>query len=183
MKTALMRRNNAEKGQSLVEMTVGMVILVMLLSGLLDLGRIFYIYVALEDAAGEAALYLSIDPYCQDDNDWRDPTPANINGDECRCANPNNAKYRAERAPGADVIDWSLITYTPTVPLRNVDGELEPIVTPGGQVSVELSYPVSLLSPFIPSFTGVNPIMLRSTATQTIIRYWKSEPDMACATS
>lgn len=159
-----------------------MVIMVMLLSGLLDLGRLFYIYVALEDAAGEAALYLSIDPYCREPEDWRDPTPASINGDECQCVNPNNARYRAEHAPGADVIDWSLITYKPTVPLRyNDDGDLEPIVSPGGQVSVELTYPIALLTPIIPRFTGLNPITLRSTATQTIIRYWKSEPDMACA--
>ncbi len=176
------RQRNAEKGQSLVEMAVGMVILVMLLSGLLDLGRIFYIYVALEDAAGEAALYLSIDPYCRDSGDIRDPTPSNINGDECRCADPNNAHFRAQRAPGADIIDWSLVNYAPTVPGRYVDGDFEPLVTPGGQVTVELTYPVGLLTPIMPRFYGVNPIVLKSTATQTIIRYWKSEPDMACAT-
>ncbi len=45
-----------ERGQSMVEMALGFVLLLIVLSGLLDVGRAFYIYVALEDAAGEAAL-------------------------------------------------------------------------------------------------------------------------------
>jgi Flp pilus assembly protein TadG len=178
---------NAEKGQSLVEMAVGMVVLIMLLSGLLDLGRLYYIYVALEDAAGEAVLYLSIDPYCRDEDDKRGPTPSDISTDErCECVNPNNARYRAEHAPGADIIDWSRIDaeerFKTIVPGRYTDdGDFEPLVTPGGEVTVELSYPVALLTPIVPQFTGLNPIILRSSASQTIIRYWKSEPDMACA--
>jgi len=178
------RQRRAERGQSLVEFAVGSVILILLMSGLLDLGRLWYIYVALEDAAGEAALYLSVDPYCRTEDDWRDPTPSDIgpSPEACKCLNPNNGRYRAEHAPGADILDWSQITYNPIVPLiPNADGDLVPLVTPGGVVEVELTYPVHLLTPIIPRFTGINPIILRSHATQTIIRYWKSESDMACA--
>ncbi len=46
-----------ERGQSLVEMTVIVVVLIILLGGLADLGRSFIILAAVENAAGEGALY------------------------------------------------------------------------------------------------------------------------------
>lgn len=51
-----------EKGQSLVEFAVGMVILVILLAGIVDGGRALFTYMALREAAQEGALYASIDP-------------------------------------------------------------------------------------------------------------------------
>src|SRR5882757_3411261 len=84
-----------QRGQSLVEMSIGFVVLLIILSGLLDIGRAYFIYIAMEDAAGEAALYLSIDPECKttaDTNLLHDP-PIN-------CADPNNADYRARNAGG-----------------------------------------------------------------------------------
>jgi hypothetical protein len=53
-----------EKGQSFVEMAFGMVVLVLLLGGLIDLGRGFLILVAVENAAGEGALYGATHPEC-----------------------------------------------------------------------------------------------------------------------
>jgi len=162
------RPRKAEKGQSLVEMALGMVILIMLLSGLLDLGRIWYIYVALEDAAGEAALYLSLDPFCLDETDERPTLDPALKF----CTDPNNAEYRARNAVGQDVLDWSLVQEKVTVPLDLLGN---PVVDVGEQVSVELTYPVQLLTPIIPQFVGFNPLVLKSHATQTIIREWKDD--------
>lgn len=159
-----MKRNIAEKGQSLVELAIGFVVITMLLSGLLDLGRVWYVYVALEDAAGEAALYLSLDPFCLIEGD---PRP-----DGSFCTNPNNATYRAQYAVGQDVLDWDLVDIDVTVPL-DVNGA--PIVTVGEQVRVDLAYPIRMLTPIIPQFVGFNPLVLRTTATQTIIREWKDD--------
>jgi len=47
-------RNCQEKGQSLVEFAFGLVILMILISGIVDLGRAFFTYMALNDAAQEA---------------------------------------------------------------------------------------------------------------------------------
>jgi len=52
------RWQQAERGQSLVEMSIGFIILTLIVMGILDLGRVYFLNLALEDAAGEAALYL-----------------------------------------------------------------------------------------------------------------------------
>jgi hypothetical protein len=56
-----------ERGQSLVEMTVIVVILIIVLGGLADLGRSFIILAAVENAAGEGALYGATHPDCLSD--------------------------------------------------------------------------------------------------------------------
>jgi Flp pilus assembly protein TadG len=50
------------KGQSLVEVALVLPVLLMLMLGLLDLGRAYYAMVSLRDAADEGAMYASIDP-------------------------------------------------------------------------------------------------------------------------
>ena len=54
----------AERGQSLVEMSLMLVILLTILSGVIDLGRGFFSYIAIQNAAGEGALYAAINPRC-----------------------------------------------------------------------------------------------------------------------
>ena len=61
-KIASIHSQRLESGQSLVEVAFGMVILLVLLAGVLDLGRMYFTFVALEDSVGEAALYLAINP-------------------------------------------------------------------------------------------------------------------------
>ena len=51
-----------ERGQSLLEMALLLPILLIVLMGLLDLGRVYYIAVTLEDIAGEGAVYAAIHP-------------------------------------------------------------------------------------------------------------------------
>ncbi len=51
-----------ERGQSLVEFSISMMVVLLLLSGVLDIGRAFYSYLALRDAAQEGASYGSIAP-------------------------------------------------------------------------------------------------------------------------
>lgn len=51
-----------ERGQSLAELALTLVIVLTLLAGLVDLGRMFFIYMALRDAAQEGAVFGSLDP-------------------------------------------------------------------------------------------------------------------------
>jgi hypothetical protein len=54
-----------EKGQSLVELALSLVFLLIMLAGVVDLGRAMYEYLAMRDAAQEGAGYGSIFPnYC-----------------------------------------------------------------------------------------------------------------------
>src|SRR5574341_1021254 len=88
---------HASRGQSLAELTVSSVFLITLLSGLLDLGRLFFTFVALEDAAGEGTLYLAFNPQCRFSTD---------DGGGTRCDAPNNADYRI-RHSGGGLVDWA----------------------------------------------------------------------------
>jgi len=46
-----------ERGQSMVELALALPLIILLLMGLIDFGRAFYIVVALNDAASEGAVY------------------------------------------------------------------------------------------------------------------------------
>ena len=52
----------SSRGQSLVEFGIGISILLILLSGILDLGRAYFTLLALQDAAAEGAVYGSTTP-------------------------------------------------------------------------------------------------------------------------
>src|SRR4030042_6437461 len=59
------RHGRGERGQSLTERALGIIIIMVLLAGTIDFGRLYFTYLSLQSAAGEGAAYGSIDPY-----DW-----------------------------------------------------------------------------------------------------------------
>jgi hypothetical protein len=73
-----------EKGQSLVEFALSLPILILVLSGLIDIGRVYVAYIFLEEAAAEAALYISLNPSCVQEG--------SLPG---ICDDPNNGLWRA----------------------------------------------------------------------------------------
>jgi Flp pilus assembly protein TadG len=52
----------SERGQSLTELAVSLTLLLILVAGVVDIGRAFFTYIALRDAAQEGALYGSYEP-------------------------------------------------------------------------------------------------------------------------
>ena len=98
-----------ELGQSLVEMAVMMVVLLLIMGGVLDLGRMYFTYLALQNAAGEGAAYGAINPQWVDSSDNADP---------------NNITYRVQSESTGNLIDWSTTTVAVNVP--NIAGG-EPI--------------------------------------------------------
>jgi hypothetical protein len=56
------KSNKKEQGQSIVELALSITILMVLLAGTIDLGRAFFTWLALRDAAQEGASYGSIYP-------------------------------------------------------------------------------------------------------------------------
>lgn len=54
--------NPQERGQSLTELALTLTILLTLLAGVLDIGRAYFLFLALRDAAAEGAAYGSFDP-------------------------------------------------------------------------------------------------------------------------
>jgi hypothetical protein len=64
----MMATQRRQRGQSLVELALALPILLLLLGGVIDLGRGFLILVAVENAAGEGALYGAVHPECLADD-------------------------------------------------------------------------------------------------------------------
>ncbi len=55
-------RKRSEKGQSLVELAVGLLLIVLILAGIIDIGRILFYYITMRDAAQEGAVYGAVYP-------------------------------------------------------------------------------------------------------------------------
>jgi Flp pilus assembly protein TadG len=70
-KTRRIRNKNSEQGQSLTELALTMSFLLILLVGIVDIGRGFFTYMALRDAAQEGALYGSTSPTSTSDIETR----------------------------------------------------------------------------------------------------------------
>ncbi len=139
------KRPRAERGQSLVEFALMITLLVWLLAGILDLGRAYFTFLALRDAAGEGAYYGSIHPT------WH--TSAN-SGD------PNNIEYRVKNsAPSGGLVDWS----TTTVAVNAPD------TSPGNPIQVTATYSYTLLTPFIGAIVGSQTLPLGASAEAEIL--------------
>jgi hypothetical protein len=163
-----------ERGQSLVELTLGFMILVILLSGLLDLGRVYFTFLALEDGAGEAALYAAIDPDCV----CKDGTPPGFGdtvtdhsctpgaGGNGVCDNPKNADFRA-RDSGSLLVDWT----SPTIVFNcvGVCSTLDGAVSLGDTIDVDITYDFELVTPIMPIIAGDHILPLTAHASQSVI--------------
>jgi Flp pilus assembly protein TadG len=55
-------KKRKESGQSMVELSMSIVVLLILLAGVVDLGRVAFYYIAIRDAAQEAASYAAVFP-------------------------------------------------------------------------------------------------------------------------
>ncbi len=56
------KERKKESGQSMVELAVSIVVLLILLAGVVDLGRVAFYYITIRDSAQEAATFASIFP-------------------------------------------------------------------------------------------------------------------------
>jgi hypothetical protein len=148
-----------ERGQSLIEMTAGFLFLAVLVSGLLDLGRLYFIYIALEDSVGEGAIYLSINPRC--------PRAGGS------CTATGNAEWRVLNAagdPGSDgLLDWDLITDLDFFPQEDGNGIFVRNPGVGETVTVEVEYRYTLITPMLSDMVGDDGINLTVRAQQTVL--------------
>ncbi len=160
-----MRRNlkrKVEQGQSFVELALGFVFFLFFVMGVLDLGRLYFFYVALEDSAGEAALYLALNADCP--GPPGDPVcSAILGGCATDCANPNNAKYRASNA--SELINMSTAG-------ASLSFEFLPATTTSeDMVKVKLEYPFKLLTPVIENMVSGGTLTLKAEASQVLLDY------------
>lgn len=142
-----MKSIKSERGQSLVELSISLVILLYLLSGAVEFGMAFFQFVQLRDAAQEGALYGSMNP------------PANA-GDSAQITVIQNRAKAASQSPIKLATDSSVI-----VQVQVTDGQY----CEGGSLQVQITYPHKIFMPFVPQLIGTNTINLKATVTDTIL--------------
>jgi hypothetical protein len=140
----------AERGQSIIEFAVGLVVLIILLSGIVDAGRALFTYMALREAAQEGALYGSTNP-------------TETNSIEDRAMNSSSLV--------------SELASTPDNGLHHVQHEAIDVqvsiigaACSGNGIRVQVSYnqfPITM--PFLGTILGRQDIPISASATDTIL--------------
>jgi Flp pilus assembly protein TadG len=150
-----MKKLMRERGQSLVELAVSLLILLYLLSGAAEFGVLFFQYVQLRDAAQEGALYGSMNPYVDSvvaDGKFTVGEPVNQAGIESRV-----------RAASSSPIN--LGDTTNVLVAASGDG----MYCEGHAVQVTVSFTHHIFMPFIPQLIGRTEIPLSASVTDTIL--------------
>ncbi len=133
-------KNNMEQGQSLLEFSISLVILLVLLAGIVDLGRALFTYMALRDAAQEGALYGSFNP-------------TDTSGIETRIGNNSNMLN--------DLVSAGSI-------LRTVTHDGSPCT--GDAITVQVTYqnfPITM--PFLGTILGRQAVDITARVTDTVL--------------
>jgi len=142
--------NRSEHGQSLVEFALILVILLVLLSGIVDLGRAFYAYIIIRDAAQEGAVYGSIAP--KDDlNLFR-----------------NEVETRVETA-FTDPADSSNTPIDVSKMYVQTDIIGTACATPGNSVRVRIDYTLPVTMPFLGTILGSQFINMSASVENAIL--------------
>lgn len=136
--------SKSEKGQSLVELSVSILVLFILLAGVVDLGRAIFQYLSMRDAAQEGAAYGSM--------------------------YPGSCNQIVDRVKST-VIDGDNVNVTVTIDGVACGSATASNACSGKEVKVVLSQPnFAITMPFLGSFIGGQSINMEATATDTILR-------------
>lgn len=141
----------SQRGQSLVEFTASLTVLLILLSGVLDIGRAFFTFVAIENAAGEGALFASYHPT------WEEEADAIAGGADY--PEYENITYRAAHESPTGVVDWTKATITVERSTLDV----------GQPITVTVTYSYTVVTPFFNALMEGNSWPLQARATQMIL--------------
>jgi Flp pilus assembly protein TadG len=152
-----MKRIKSQRGQSLVELGVSLVVLLYLLAGAAEFGVLFFQYVQLRDAAQEGALYGSMNPYLD----------SNVNGrfDVGEPVNQAGIEERARAASDSPVnmADPAIVQIVAT----SSDGSN--MFCEGHGLKVTVTFDHVIFMPFMPQILNDDKITLTATVVDTIL--------------
>ena len=143
-----MKNIQNERGQSLVELSISLVLLLILLSGAVEFGIGFFQFVQLRDAAQEGALYGSMNP------------------SDC-----TNILARIKGASSSPIdLNGAGVTISTTINGNACgSGTYLTLDCEGNGLKVEISYDHQIFMPFLPQILGESIIPLRASVTDTIL--------------
>ncbi len=133
-------KRRTERGQSLTELAISFVLLVTILAVGVDLGRVFFSFIALREAAEEGAIYGSLNSV---------DTPGII------------ARVRSSSSSPVDLSNTSLVDVSVSTPGGTCAGNT---------LEVTVVYQFQLTMPFVATFIGTQTFPLTVSSTSTILR-------------
>lgn len=156
-----MKYLKSERGQSLVELAVSLVLLLILLSGAVEFGIAFFQFVQLRDAAQEGALYGSMNP--------------------TDCANITARIKGASNSP-VD-LNGAGVTIATTIVDDDTSNEYacgsvpaDPYDCEGNGIKVTVTYDHKIFMPFMPQILGRSIVPLKAVVTDTILSPFTCTP-------
>ena len=141
---------NGEKGQSLVELSLSLILLLIILSGIVDLGRAIFTKFAMKDAAEEGVIYGTSFP--TDCNQINQRVEFNLSN---RALNGGMTIVTTIEGNGGNFIECSLIPYNQ--------------VYAGKKLKVTVTKTFTVTMPFLGAFIGQT-IPLSVTANGIVLR-------------
>jgi Flp pilus assembly protein TadG len=140
----------SERGQSMTEFALSVVILLTLLAGVVDFGRAFYAHIIIRDAAQEGAVYGSIAP------------KTDISAFTNQVADRVETAFTNPSDPTNLPID-----ITQMIVQTNIIGS--PCAAPGNGVRVKVDYSMPVTMPFLGAVIGSQDIKLSTTVENAIL--------------
>lgn len=140
----------SQRGQSMTEFALSLVIMLTLLAGVVDMGRIFFAYIIIRDAAQEGAVYGSIAP--------KD--------------NLTIFKNEVEERVKAAFTDPSDSSNVPLdITKLNVQTDIvgSTCASPGNGIKVKVEYSVPVTMPFLGAVIGSQTMNLAATVQNAIL--------------
>lgn len=140
-----------EKGQSLVELALVFTLLLLLLTGIIDLGSMFYTYTALQDTTQEGAIYASAHA-----------TEPTLIADRIKqsASSPINA---------SNITAISVKCYSEAKEeVTCVKGDINSCQ--GQLITVSVGYTYNLIMPIIPVIIRSQSVVLKAIVTNTILQ-------------
>ena len=152
----------SERGQSLVELAISLVILLYLLSGAAEFGLLFFQYVQLRDAAQEGALFGSIKPQDLAAIEARarssSENPIDLNPS---AANPATVKI---------YVDDNLVSENGIITAQGANTTwMQQNACESHALKVEVSFKHHIFMAFMPQILKLTDIDLKAEVTDTIL--------------
>jgi hypothetical protein len=141
--------STTEIGQALVETALVTLILMLLLTITVDLGRAMFTWLAMHNAASEGAYYASAFP--------------NFRG-TVGTTDKDTIIYRVQHESPSELLDWTIPGVGVEITFEDNDGEADP----GTLVTVGISYPFEFIGP-VPGLFGINELTIYAEATQVVL--------------
>ncbi|MCW5873138.1 MAG: pilus assembly protein [Anaerolineales bacterium] len=136
-----------ERGQSLTEMAISFVVLVLVLAVGVDVGRAYFALISLREAAEEGAIYGSF----------------NV----CSTANIE-ARVRSSSTTPINLADTTNVTVAVSRPSSSCDGS--PVTCAGQPLTVTVTHQFTLTMPFVGAILGTQTFPLSVSSSSTILR-------------